>query len=238
MNPQMKNKRINFSDLSFFKMFSVTVREKYHIPIKIHIKDINFRNDIELELGLLGKEGDPFFCEFEQLRMINYYKKYLKYINVEDKLFSNYTKNFLEYNEMKSIDEILHVLDKEELAYIISKIIPIESLMVNLYRNRLFEMLKLDVDDYNKINYKPKNIKPKDLQDYLEYTRGYIMTQVFKEYNPTIFFPENIGKSVEDFSFREIELHMCYITRKTKIDNMNNTWEAHCIEENQKSNKR
>jgi len=206
---------------------------KYHIPFKIHIKDISFKEDERLELGLLGKDNDPFFQEFQTRDEMNYYRKFFKYINTEDKLYSMGMKNFYEFNEMKSLDELFHILDNQDFRAIAIRIIPFEAFMVDVYRERLYDALKIEAKEPD-IKYTPKNQKPEDVREFLKQSQEYIITQVFKEYNPTIFFDENIGKAVYDFSYRELELHNAYITRKTMTDNVANKWEASCIEGNKK----
>ena len=229
----MKNNLDISKKLSLCETFTVKVN-KYLFPISVNIKNIYTYNDESLEIGLLGDYNDELAYEYKMIKKRKYYKRYLKHINVEDELYNNLTKNFLQYHNLKNIEDIFSVLDESDVDYLISEIVIMESLVVSEFRRRLWKELKIDKKKPH-IRYKPKNVKPPNISEYTSYTQGYIFTQTFKEFNPTIFFEENIGKSVNEWSLREIELHQCYITQKYRVDEVNNLWEASCIDKQNKT---
>jgi len=222
--------RINFEKLSFYYPLHSIRISRFVIPIKIHIGQIDSKIKEELEIGLIGKE-DEMSTEFERIKELDRAKRNFKYINIEDKLYNNFTQTFMEYHNIKYIDELLDALDSIDIYEFNKHIDEAINLMIKEFRDRLYNMLKLDEDE-PKIAYKPKNEMPQDLKEYLNYTLGYIISQMGIEYNPTIFFDENIGRAIESWSLRETELHLSFLTMKNRTENLVEKWQGKIMQDN------
>ena len=196
----------------------------YLIPILVDMKNIYPEQNNELKIGLIQEE-DVMSFEYDRVKVIDSFSKKLNHINVEDKLYDNFSKNFLEYYKLKKVRDLLYILDEADILTIISHINKIIPIMINEFRKRLYESLKLDEKEPY-IDYKDKNPMPDNIKDYLIYTDFYILCQAIIEYNPTPFFKENIGKSIDEWSLREYETHMAYLTAKNKFETIQHKWFA------------
>lgn len=222
----MEKKRNDLFDLDFYTKHTIEINGIL-VPINIHIKNIQLQKDTNLHIF---EDGDHLEYEYEKLRNIENFKWYLKFINVKDKLFEGFTKNFLEYNELESIDELLYIFDEMDFKELISHCITIINAMMEEFRERLYDMLKIK-DKVPNIKLKEKYKMPENIKEYLKFTYGYTISQMAIEHNPTIFFPENKNKAIIEWSFREFELHLAYLTIKSRIESTEDRWQAKVSEE-------
>ena len=223
-NQQKFNQRINFNQLSFeIPKHSIRVG-KFLIPIHIHIKNIYIGNKSEeVELEFMN---DEMSFEFERLKIIEYQKRNFIHINVADKIYNNFNQNFLEYHNLESIDELLFFFDEYDLKTINDHIDKYLTYMIKEFRDRLYNTLKID-DKPPKVGYKPETEMPKNIKDYLTYTEGYILSQSNLEFgNGVPFFEENIGKSYNEYSFREKEIILAYLTMKNRTESISSEYQA------------
>lgn len=196
------------------------------IPILIKIGDIKFMRNNDLDIGF---DGDPMELQFNKIKELENYKWYLKFINNTDPLYEGYTKTFTEYYELNSTYDLLTILDRNDIEELISHISVYINICIEEFTDRLYDMLKIK-DEKPEISYTKKYEMKPNIKDYVTYTQGYIIAQMGMEYNPTAFFPENKGKSILEWSYREFELHMAYLTIKSKIESTQDEYQAHINE--------
>ena len=77
---------------------------------------------------------------------------------------------------------------------------------------------------------------PDDVNEFTLRDRTFMLAQLSIEYNPTPIFPENKDKTMHEWSFREVEFHLAYITCKTRIESVENRYQAHMQEKMYKEN--
>lgn len=230
-----KNLSLSLSDLSFsYPKHTIKVGD-YLIPIHIHIKNIYPpKQSEELKIGLIGIEDEMSF-EYERVKLLDRFKEIIQHINTEDKLYSNFTKNFLEYHELESLYDLFFRLGEYEILQIVHHINKILPSMISIFRERLYKSLKLDIKQPN-ITYKsPYELTP-DLKEYLNYTEFYILCQAVIEFNPTPIFEENKNKSISEWSLREYEVHMSYLTAKNRFEDTLNKYQGKQMEDARNKN--
>jgi len=214
----------SFKELSFcYPNHSIDIAN-IKIPIKVHISQISDYKDESLQIGLI-EEVDNMGFEFEKNKEFEIIRSNFKFINIKDRLYEDFTKNFLEYYEIDSTDELLEFLDESDIMIYTNHIFKIISAMKIIYIKRLHNSLGLDKEK-PKIDYTSEHKMPSNIQDYLKYTETYMLSQSFIEFNSTPFFSENIGIAVEEFSWREIKLRLAYMTMKFSTEDTVNTWQA------------
>lgn len=220
-------KEINLNDLSFIYPKHTIEIDNYKIPILVHIKDIKTSYEIEeLEIGLIGKE-DIFSYEYELIKLLNLFKSLLVHINIQDKLFDNFTKTFLENYKLKSVNDLLYKLNENQICKIVEHIKEIKPIMIHIFRKRLYSALKVDIKaPVIKVPKIEGDLPmPPDLTNYMSFNDFYITCQAIIEFNATPIFEENKNKAVSEWSLREIELHKTYLTRKHKVEELQNQWQ-------------
>lgn len=215
----MKQERIRFEELDFIYPQHFLEINSFKIPIYAHIKNIRTKYVDEITIG---ENYDDF--EFKRLRQVNISKLNFIHINIKDKIFNGFTQTFLEYYNLKSTDDLLYYFDEMDIQEFNNHFKNINSFLMTTYRDRLYNMFKLDEKEPD-IRYKDKDDKPKELKDYLQYTYGYIIAQSVMEYTAQPFFEENIGRAVNEFSWREIELRLSYLTMKNKCEGLEHKWQ-------------
>lgn len=221
-----QEERIRFEELDFIYPQHFIEISNFKIPVYAHIKNIHFNYADEIKIG---DNYDDY--EFEFLKRIKVAKINFHHINITDKLFDGFTKNFLEYYELNNLHELLEYLDESDIMEFNLHFKKINTFLMNTFRNRLYNMLKLDEKE-PEIPYKDKHKKPKDLEDFLRYTEGYIIAQSIIEYSPQPFFDENIGKGVNEYSWRELEFRLAYLTMKNKCESLEHKWQMKIMDDN------
>jgi hypothetical protein len=211
-----------FQDLTFYyPLFSVRCG-RYVIPIKVKIENITYMPTQRLDASL--QDDDDMGFEFQRNEELKMAKINLVHINVEDKLYANFTKNFLEYHELDSVEQVLDYIDYMDLYKLnntINKTIPV---MIKIFRDRLYNSLKLDIDP-PQISYKPDKEQPPHIKEYLQFTENYIFLQSLIEFSPSPLYYENEGRTPDRWSMREYETRMAYITAKNRFESTENLWQ-------------
>lgn len=225
----MVQKMNKFSDLDFKYPTHFLTLSNIKIPISIHIKDISLRHTQTLDI----LEDDYDINRAEEIELI---KSKLNFINCNLKCFNSFEETFLEFYGLDKIEDILYFLDERDMVKYSIHISEIINLMIGTYRERLYSSLKLD-EESPVIHYKDDDNKPKNLKEYLKFTDTYILAQSFIEFTGTPFFSENIGKGVDEYSWREIEFRMAYLTMKNKCESLEHKWQMFKMEERQKNGK-
>ena len=158
----MNKKRNDLYDLDFCLPKHIIQLSSFKIPILIHINKITFQRDIELDINI----DTEMSYEYKKLKELENYKWYFRFINIEDKIFDNFSKTFLEYYNLETLDELLYILDEIDFNELVSHINPLINFVVDLYRERLYNMLKIDEKEPN-IHLKDKYPMDKEIKEYL-----------------------------------------------------------------------
>jgi len=217
----------NFSDLTFsYPDYSIKI-QKYIIPVKLKIENIIIPYESELNVEYCDDEYLSF--EFERFKEIKKASENLIHINNNDKLYNNFKQTFTQYHNLKDVYDILDIFDIKDLYEFNKSIFEKIPFMLKVFRDRLYNSLKLDIKE-PEIGYKPKNDKPKDLKEYLQYTENYIFLQSIIEYSPSPFFQENISKAPNMWSLREYETRLAYMTAKNRFESVENSWQLKSME--------
>lgn len=215
--------QMSLNNLSFIYPKHTLKINDFLIPILIDVSNIYYNQFEELKIGLIGIE-DELSYEYEKLKVIDRFKNTFIHINIKDKLFDNFTKNFLEYYKLNTLNDLFYILSDYDMLKIINHISQIIPSMIKIFRDRLYAGLKLDIKE-PVISVKDENPMTSEIKEYLSYTELYILAQSVIEYNATPFFPENKKKTVSEWSIREYELHLSYLTIKSRFENIQNKWQ-------------
>jgi len=206
---------------------------RFLIPIDIHIKDVTTNYDNVIKEGIVGDiYYDEFGSEYEFLQEKENFRKYLKFINIRDEMFDYGTKTFLQWMNMKSIEEIFDCLDRIDLIQLSSHIQEKINIVIDEFRTNLASMLELDKVLPSSGEYHGKQDMPNDLIKYLNYPIDYILAQAGIEFQTTPFFPENIGRAISEWSFREIEYRLSFLTIKNKKESAKSNFQMNKMDEN------
>ena len=209
--------------------FKFPLHEFMDIPLNLSIDRIYYDFDESLDFEIFQDNNLEF--ESEKLVEIKVLKRNFNFIETEEKLYDNFTKNFLEHNELESVDDLLFILNELELNRLNNYIDRYKVILKKEYDRRLNLLFRLQQKEPT-INLKDKFPKPdKDIKDFTLRDRSYMLMQLATEYNPTPIFPENKNKTIDEWSFRETELHLAYLTCKTRIENVESKFQAKCQED-------
>ena len=79
---------------------------------------------------------------------------------------------------------------------------------------------------------------PEKYKEFITYTNEMTKYQSGIEYSNVIIFPENLGKSLSEYSWRELEFKSLYISMKNKIEGFINSYQSWKMEQSTKDTKR
>jgi len=217
-------KDITFRDLNF----SYPKHSFEGIPLHIHIGGIKTSNNEELDFEVFP--DDEFAYEHEKRIEIDFFKRNFSFINIKDKNFGeNFNENFLEHMGLDHVDDIMRINGCDEFFlirfnnYIDEK----KSVVWREFIRRLNILFNLNKKKPSFPLKKSMPKTPEKVQDYLSKDYTYIITQLAIEYNTsTPIFPENINKSIIEWSARELEYRMAFMTNKTRMENLETEWQA------------
>ena len=201
------------------------------IPLYIDIADINdyeyntetYKVDILRQNVRLDITENPFESQIIKYKIQEILNYYFKFIDTR-KLFENSTLNFFAYLEKYNIDKY-DIFDEAEFQRFRNEV----TFYINRVKNKFLDTAKelLEYDREFPEQYKPKeNDMPQDVKDNIVYPIGMTMIQGDIEYPSNIIFPENIGKSVSEHSFREVQLKAMYLHMKNKIEGFLNSYQS------------
>lgn len=197
------------SELDFIK-YGVEIK----LPFSFHISDI--RQDFLSETNIYELEfysKDIYFQNEEYLK-ISQYKTILKYVDLAQFTISD-------------CDENLEHLTKETIYGRIFK--DIDSLYYFLV-----DIIGFTEFDFSKMNVFVKEQKIKLVDNFvrmiekeMELGNGkktpnetFMILRCSYELNHSVIFPENIGKSISEFSFRELRTQRVYMAKKCEIEKL------------------
>lgn len=213
----------------------------FDIPIYVHIKDITINYDRKFENGIIGNPYlDKYGYMYDHLEKINNLKKYFKFINTEDRIFyeRGKYKNFLEYNNLNHVDELLDCLSLRQINILAIEIQKAVSWTIDKFIKELYLSLNLEEEIPPSGVYNDPDKMPEDLSNFLKYSLDYIEGQIGIEFTAYPIFSENFGKAMSDWSFREWEYRKAYITAKNKKESASEGYKANKMEETRRENKR
>lgn len=238
----------NTDELTFFTTYSITLNGA-KIPMICRIQDIQNGNGYERIPFFLNDENnidyakDDFrlyyqIAETEKVK-ITYFENFLDY---RTKLFfdeeSSELVNFLEYYGFENVYDFINILDDSDILRFKNQADKMIRFCINEFTYRAKKILGCDID-------LPPIITTKDKPDhiwtqiceYLAKTKGYLETQLITEYPNNIMFEENIGKSFDNFSFREIQYKLLFLHKKESGDGAIEQYKAKKQEEAMRSTK-
>jgi len=231
---------IHLQEFNFYHEKTIEVG-RYVIPLKIHIKDINDSHITRIRnrrygevLDMSQNHFDKAYEELEKDAKIQYY---LKFINTEDKLFKN-NLTFLTYNYLKNIDDILDKIDLKDFQVIVNSVDDIMKDMIVEFFDIAKSFLGADKIQPSISLEKTNDVLWDKVMAYLDRPQGYLIAQLGIEFRGTPFFKENIDKAISDWSFRELQLHLMYISEKHKTDGTLEKYKAKKQEDAMKENKK
>ena len=202
--------KYTFRDLTF------TIKHDFEgIPLDINISKIkpNFCEEIELEV--FQGENDYKYIKSKELNSI---KRNFEFINYNEKLYDDTTNtfiSFLDLYDLKNIEDLLYREDLD-LGFFIrlnDHIDNQKNVAMNIFLNRVYTMFGL-YDEEPKIKIKQENTMNDEIKKYTKRDRNYMIGQLKIEYNSTPIFQENIDKCMEEWSWREMEYQLAFITSK------------------------
>ncbi len=224
----MTESNISLQSFNFYHEKSVSIG-RYIVPLKVHIKDINEQHTKRISnrrygetLDLTQDHFDKAYEEIEKDYKIQYY---LKFINTEDVLFPN-SRTFLTHNYFNTIEDFLNIIGYTELQELINEIEEIMKDIISEFFDKAKVFLggeKLMPSIYLK---EDKDALWDKIVEYINRPQGYLISQLAIEFSGNIIFSENIGKAISEWSFREIQLQLMYISEKHKIDSILEKYKA------------
>lgn len=224
----------NFSEFDEVIYSYFNFSEEFVLPLKIDIADIRFKEynskqfkaKRENNTLIINKIESPYLKQYEYAKFKLEILEYINYIDCESKLFDNGKHNLLEHLELKDkiqlLDYLIDVMEVPMSSFIEmkSEIELYKGILISNFMDKLKEFM--DYND-NLPTWKPdmKGINPANYDT--SFTQTYIKTQSMIEYgNGLVFFKENIGKAFSEFSYREIQLRLMFLNRKSQVDSEQN----------------
>lgn len=208
--------------------------EDFVLPLKVDISDIQIKESKvrflkakkENNTLMVDMTNSPYKHEYEYVKFKSEILEYLDYVDCESKLFDKSKHNLLEHLELTSkaqlLDFLIEVVEVPMSSFIElrNEIEGYKSVLMGNFMERLKEFMAYND---NLPTWKPdtKGINPSNYDT--SFTQTYIKTQSIVEYGSgIIFFKENIGKSLSEFSWRELQLRLMFLNRKSQVDSEQN----------------
>ena len=213
----------------------------FNIPLYIHIRDIDrYQPDtLDKKIDLYRDElrvnltENPFQ---ENIRMLEFKENILYYLRFVDsrRMFNSLKDNFAyHFYRARNVEELYYALmqagfTETNFINMTNEIIFYINQIKTLFIQRVIELLDYD-RKFPTLHLKEK--MPKQYQELLQYTNDMSKFQSGIEYSPVIIFPENLGKPLIEFSWRETEFKCLYISMKNKIEGFLNTYQSWKMEQ-------
>ena len=240
-----------FASLNICKSYDLSLGNNRYIPLKIHIKDIKdysgrveHREDkpviLENKLRVYKETPNFSFARIRQdIENKNALKEYFKFIDTEIKIFEGGELNFLEYYGLNKVEGLLYMLEEEDYHTIITTCNEIIEEIKNEFNEALDRFL-FNGETKPKVPTKNKNIDAilSAITKYSNKPTSYLVSQLGVEYEANVFFEENIGKAISDWSFREVELQIRYLVEKNVVDGLFESYKSYQYEQAENNNKK
>ena len=204
--------------------------EDFVIPIYVDIADIKWVDEdfvvddkIEMINGQIrfNKLNSPFQQQYKDYSLKENIKSYLKFVD-KRKLFNGLNESYYEgnlehfYNQLiqSGFTTLMFVNLKNEINYYINKV------------KFKFLTAVTEILDYERSFpfIRQKEETPENIKKLMAYPSEMSLFQSAIEYTNTIIFPENIGKAFTDYSWREIQFKVMYISMKNSIEGFANKY--------------
>ena len=242
----------NFASLDISRTYDLKIGD-LNIPLLIHIKDIRenegspkvfeeevikYVDDDGRHMEIHSNESTVYDVIRNHIKLKESFRNYARFIDVNIPLFNGGRECFLEYYELDSLDDLLEILSESDMQKLINKcdeivVAIMEEFFINikafLTNGTSVPVIRLkaskfdaDMDAISKYSDKPS---------------GYLIAQIGVEFAMNIFFEENIGKAISQWSLRELQLQALYITEKNIMEGLTDKWKAKQHEDMESKNK-
>ena len=208
------------------------------IPLYIHLKDINdYKEHIEFKKIeiirdniKLDKTEHPFRKQIELYKKMQEIKYYLDFIDNRP-IFNGKTWKEV-FLGIDKDDDIVDGLVK--IGFSLFDFIKLKNEIGYYIQYLKKECVKTIIEllDYERAfpNITLKDNKMKQYENYMTYTQHMSILQNAFEYTNAVLFPENLGKAYFEYSFRELQLKVMYISMKNKIEGFINKVQSKLME--------
>jgi len=130
-----------------------------------------------------------------------------------------------------------HLINKEDILMIEFKINNMINIVKHKYSKKIIELLSVDAQE-PKIPLKATDYHVEESwTEFMSYDFNMITLQIGAEFPMSVWFSENIGKSLTDMSWREHELKRLYLTKKHKVEDFKETVKAYNMDRIQNKDK-
>lgn len=231
--------------------FNISIKSWYtskgfSIPLLIDIKNIlsdySKSQSIQINIDITNEEklyhdtATPFLKQ----KNLTYYIELIKiiYQNIDKTLYENNEQTFMESLGICNEEDFIYLIlssdtlnTYEQIVNLLQKIYYYQEIIKNLFIEYLIEYFKLD-EDYPTISLKENKMSMliKTYEKFLDYNKNILDAQISMDYNNSILFEENYGKSMFSWSWREWEYKRLYITSKTKKEGFMKSLESKAYE--------
>lgn len=244
-------REIHFERLDICKTYDLEIDDGIYLPLNVHIKDlvqplINVEH-IEEEPIVLDEENNikvsnvshnNFKRIREQIQSYKSIRSYFKFIDTNIKLFENGQKSFMEYYDIDDLEELFERIDDNGFSKLIAICDRLIKKIIEEFYTELIDVFYNGEKEPNFQRTKEENDPMlSQLMNYSAKPKGYLLAQIGVEFPANVFFKENIGKSISEWSWREVEFQIQYIGAKNNLDNMMEKYKTYSMEKAEKDNK-
>lgn len=182
------------------------------LPFYFHIKDIPSTFFDEDSLNILEYYSKEIYEQYDINCNENNYLKYLKYIDLKQFTIDEEIKEYKDY--MIKVKDNYIFKDHKSLYSFLIKNLYFNEIDFKLMKDFVLESQKKLIINFSDMLHKELKLThdKKDISESYMILRG-----AFELGNPPIF-PENIGKSISEYSFREQKTQRIYLARKCEIE--------------------
>lgn len=241
----------NFASLDISRTFDLKIGD-INIPLLVHIRDIKENEGVAKtskseaikyvdkkgsHIELYEEEPSEYETIREHLELKKSFKRYESFIDVDIPIFEFGTMAFLEYYQLDHLSELLEIFDRVDLQKLIDKCESMASEIMTEFFINIKDFL-CNKEIAPTINIKSINdVNLRDIEKYANKPAGYLISQIGVEFPANVFFQENMGKAISEWSLRELQLQALYISEKNIVEGLFEKWKSKQNEENEKKNK-
>ena len=213
--------------------------EDYNLPIFIDIADVreyvNIPEKIKIDMARndyrINTTNSPFKKVYDKYKLR---QDLLRCLNFIDKRPIYDGETFIQHEyEVDTTEELLDILLKNGIqadTFVMFK------KQLDYYIDRVkfkFLVNAKDILDYDRefTTFALKDEIPQHIAKHMIYSPFMSHFQSGMEYSDVIIFPENIGKSFMEYSWREVNFKLMYISMKNKIEGFGNKYQQHRTDE-------
>lgn len=232
---------VEFNNLTF-SIRSFTMLDDLFFPIIVNISNIydnNFPEIIEYKVNFISNKDGELKYEIDKTDFP--YKEQIELFELKNKIY--FIHSFIDFSLINTNNENVSALIKKIYNLDITKKEDFFTYFINnsnikeeditriMYEinflvikcKNIFIERAIDYLDFKRqlpgITLDKKSQLIDQYKDYMEYPIGLMELQQVSEYPMSIWFEENIGKSYNEWSWREKQLKKMYITTKVRLEN-------------------